>query len=831
MVLETLPEKFLLFNDLQTKNISVAVKIDGLDLLSNRPLYTYIRYGDPGIFYGMPGIVYGGMRPVAGVRDYLSLEGSSLSINQRLEPEQGRASVSMISLSFVDKDGYMTRAISPGVIIDEILNREVLIQVGYMECSYPEEYFTVFRGRVSSVESRTGMVVLQLSDPNLVRRQNVFFIAKTKLSGSIDGSVTTIPVINNADFPQQILGPGGGYDSAIKTYLWCEDEIIEYPATGFGSNQFTSCTRGARGTSAVPHGAGAEVSAAIQVEDHGIDMALKMMLSGWAGPYMSGIAIESIVRTGDPSLGDIAGAIILPEKIDADGDYGIRPGSYITISGSGIPANNTTVVVNDLLEMNLQPNRIIVTSGSLSVETSSPATLALRSQYDTYPEVCSVGMTPKEVDIEQHVNLKRTFLGSSQNSFRFFLTDQQPLKSFLEAQVYLPMAAYSLTRQGRLSAGYTKPPIADQRLQVLTEDNVIDPVNIRPQRGVNNRKFFNEIHWDYDKNDAGDFTSLSRDLDTNSQSNTIKISSVLPIKADGGRTDLGFDQIITRRNRFLLNRYKDAAILMDARVNFGLGIQIEAGDVVAVKDGGTLHIANFNTGERDIGTQLYEVIDRTISFGEGNVQLKLLSGLGANVDDRYATVSPSSKVSTGSTTTSIRIKDSYGALYPGNEKKKWTDYIGLNILVHDATWTQEAVVTLTGFDPGDSYKMLVSPALPWVPAADFIVDLDRYSTSTDEMDQQIAKLVHAFVSPSVSVVSGISQTQFTVGAGDASKFFIGSSVYIHNSNYSLLSVETKVSDVTGVTITVEDSLGFIPASGQKAELIGFADHGGSYRYV
>jgi hypothetical protein len=46
-----------------------------------------------------------------------------------------------------------------------------------------------------------------------------------------------------------------------------------------------------------------------------------------------------------------------------------------------------------------------------------------------------------------------------------------------------------------------------------------------------------------------------------------------------------------------------------------------------------------------------------------------------------------------------------------------------------------------------------------------------------------------------------------------------------------VSEEQKVSDVTGTTVTVEDSLGFTPSAGMKIDLVGFPDNPGAYRLI
>ena len=124
-------------------------------------------------------------------------------------------------------------------------------------------------------------------------------------------------------------------------------------------------------------------------------------------------------------------------------------------------------------------------------------------------------------------------------------------------------------------------------------------------------------------------------------------------------------------------------------------------------------------------------------------------------------------------------------------------------------------------------------ALPSSALPGLILDLDDYSESTDAYDQQAVKAVHAYQSPQVTITGGISQTKFTVGLSDVSKFSVGFPVVVHDYSYSAESPETTIAGVdTGTgTITTTDSLGFVPASGYFCSLLGFADGSASYRWV
>jgi hypothetical protein len=844
--LSDLPERFQLFNSQQTKQVTIVVEIDGVPgLLSSSPIVQPLVYGLAGADYGDPGLLYGGTVPLeiykgGDVRSLLTFEGSSLTLSQKLEPEQGRGSVSTLTLSFVDLNSYMTELCSPGIIVDEILGRNVKVWLGYKELAFPRDYHVVFRGKISALTSEPGRMTLQLSDPNLGRRQQIFFVGKTNLDGSITNTDTTINVVSNGDFHEHILGPDGAYDQAVRLFLKVSDELIEYgptyyrPTGTFGTNTFGNVLRGAEGTVAVAHAAGDEVTAYVILQDHAIDMALKLMLSGWDAPWVEDQALASIVFTGDPILGNQPEGYVLPVNTDANRDLGLVLGDYVTVTGATNPANNGTFTVIDFKDLGEESNRIIfLDNPSAVIEGTTSSVISIRSKYDTYPTSFGAKLTPPEVDIAGHEFLKETFLSADENEFRFDITSAQPAKTFIESEVYLPIACYSLTRQGRMSVGLTKPPIAQSELIFLNWNNIIDPKTIRPTRALNNRKFFNEIVWNFDYVD-GNPTTTQRTLDTESLSLT-GISSVLPISSRGSRTDLGVQPFIDRRTQFLLSRYKRGAVQISVKVTYEQAVAIEAGDVVAVEDNGQLQIANFDTGQRNLGTQLFEVVERTLDLKTGQGMLTLLAGVGASATDRFGTISPSSTIVAGSTTTELRIEDSYGDIFPGAEGQKWENYGGQRVIVHADDWSQEYERVLLGVDVSNPFLLRLDPSdpLPISPPAGWVVDIASYPLSPDPYQAQIYKSIHAFLSPSVEVVTGPSTTEFTVAPADIGLFSENRILLIHNEDYSILSPELRVTAVdTGLNkITVSASFGFTPAAGQLAELIGFADVGGAYRFI
>lgn len=830
-------------NTEQTKQIVIAVKVAGLDdVLVNTAVSTPLAYGG-GAIYGDAGVVYGGTTygqgpdSVAIFRQILSVEKSSMQIAQKLEPEQGRASVSTLSLAFIDKNQFMTQLISPGILIPDILGCAVEVFLGYQGLTYPDDYLRVFRGYVSNYSSQAGLVTLQLSDPNSRRRQQIFTNAKTTLSQPIaaTGDVSTINVVGTGDFYTPILGPNGTTDLGVEFFVQIDDEFFSY--TDAASASFTGSVRGQLGSAFEAHDGpsgsnlGADVTGYIQLTDHCIDMALKLMLSGWNGPYETNVPITAFGEV--PGVGFVENMIVLPPNVDAVMDYGLSAGDYITSTGATNGANDQTVTVVGFTNIGGQMNRGIRTSGTFVSEDASPAALAFRSQFDTYPVDAGMKLSPKDVDVAGHLAIKQTFLGSSDYSYRFLIGSANSSgKTFIESQIYLPYGLYSLTKRGLLAVGLTKPPVGGATLPVLTQDNVLNPESIVVTRGTNNRKFFNEIDVSYDLDTDGQ-TYGSNFFFINSDSLEIISAgtpTVLPIQSDGARSEFNAEDILTKQARLLLTRYGSGAVQITCKVNWGIGNLIEAGDIVAVQDFGGLQISNLLTGERGLGIQLFEVQDRKLDIATGNIQLQLISGVGGSPSDRYGVISPSSLISSA-TTTQITIEDSFGAVFPGAEGDKWTSYIGQRVIIHNEDYSVSEETTLFSQDPIDTYTFTLNPPLSSPPPSGYILDVPAYPTSVDPETNLIYKSTFAFWDPQVAVTSGTSNTQFDVSPSDASKFFEGSIIRVHNADFSVDSGDVSVDSVSGSTITTATSLEFTPSAGYLVDLIGFPDEGAAYRWI
>lgn len=840
-----------LFNDSSQKPLVYVLKIEGLPFVFGSGLVQQrVKYGDPGLVYGatyggLP-IVYGGLIPYGGLsggaedpnkqKPYLNLNKGGMTHSQKVEPWEGKASVSTIDFTLTDINEEVLQVVSPGVVLDDILLKRVEFFVGFETIGFPDDFIRLYRGIVSGIDYEPGLITIRTSDPNMLRRQKLFEKAKTTLTAGIDASTTTIPVVSTDGFYSKINAPGSLVPELYhQTAIKIDDEIMLLTVNPSGTN-FT-VSRGAYGTTATSHSIDTEVTAAFGFSDNALKLALKVMLSGWGGaPSVTDVPVARFVQTGDPDNPTVTYSMTF--TVDVRDEYGLNVGDYITVSGATNGNNNFTErpIVSFFDVAGLKNRGVVLDDDpyfgpALVSEAPTSAVAAFRSQFDVYPEECGLKMRMIDVDVERHLQIANEFLTDDVSTLSFVIDEEEDSgKEFIEKQLYVPIGAFSLTRAGRCSVVVTAPPLPLYSLLELNSDVVIDADKARLSRAVNNRKFYNQIDISYNYV-QGEFETFEKYIDSDSLER-IPFKEVLEIESRGMRTGLNASALIDRTVRRLFERYAFAAQTISFKVNWQLGAIVEAGDILLIQDNGELKFPDLNAGTRGLQPQLWEVLEKSTDLKTGVTTLTIINGVGANVTDRFGVIAPSSEIESGISTTQFRLKeDSFGAYYPGQEYRKWQNYLGLKVRVFAPDFSYEAETTLIGFDDSDQFLVNVDPPLSFTPAANDILELAQYSTSSDQNDQAAAKVIHAYLSPVVDVVSGASSTQFNVGISDVSKFWVGGLVVVHDADYTVTSDEVAVTNIAGTTITVGTALGFTPSAGQKVTFIGFsADETQTFRW-
>lgn len=619
--------------------------------------------------------------------------------------------------------------------------------------------------------------------------------------------------------PTGFLAPADG--GTLRPYAQIDDELIEY--TGIAVSDLTGAIRG-QGLNGIAqfHGIESNVDQVVRLFGNGIDLALKLMLSRGPEFYAENLEIESIVSlTGNPDQPNT----IFFLGIDVEVDYGVAIGDSADITGSLVPANNVTA--SRVLDVGRVDNgTFVVLSDTLFPESASPAVVSFKSQYNVLP--IGMAMKPNEVDVAEHQFVRDTFLPTfTLDIYTKEITDG---KGFLEKEIYLPMTCFSVPRKGRSSIVYTVGPLPTYEVVTLDTQSIENPSALKTSRSLN-ENFYNSVRFDYEFDPVTNGFTKSREIDAEESTVNDAEKKQFVVQSKGLRVDSDANALIDRAARRFNRRYQNGAVaIKGAKVIFSKGFQLEIGDVVAV-DFASLQLSDFESGNRQGALKLMDIQNKVLDYKTGDVTLDLLDTI-FGTGDRYGLISPASYTDTGSTTTKLLLKKSFATRDFQTESLKWQGYEGQSVIVHSDDYTFGPYeTTIVGFDTNTPQGMTVSPALPVAPGEDWIIEAITYPNSVDPNFQAFWKQRHAFFSPQVAVVAGVSTTRFTVAPGDVTKFFVGSAVRVHNYDFTVDSGDRTVVDIIGNDIIVNLSLGFTPTSTNFVDLIGFPDQTQAYRIV
>ncbi len=825
MSLELTAKATLLKNQTNVEQ-QLIVEIDGIPFIYGAVTVTKLAaYGDT-IFFGDSGLVFGGITEEESGRSYITLDGTTRSINQQLEIEKGGiGSVQKFNVVFVDKNQEVTKAFSPGTHVSDILGRDANVFIGFQGGAHPEDSVRIFNGVVTAQEARPGSWKLSIDHPQFLQRQTIFQQVNTKLDGAVNDSVTSMVLeeTGNLIVPQD----------AVRTYIKIDDEIIEYTTVDTNTNTLSGMTRARFGTIAASHDDEAEAVSFYRLQGDPIDLALKIMLSDDGNnAYKTDVSAPRFVQVDNTQ--QITNGILVQDR-NFQANQGLELGDLISISGDPNPANNFTDAAIAAFVLIPDGTVIVVSGPSLVPSIDSPALMSLKSQWNTLPSGAGCEMKPTQVDVSQHNTMKELF--PSLPPYDFYLKESiDSAKEFLTSKIYFPAGFYQSPRKGRASVAATIPPLVLDTLVELTDKNVKKAGKNSIKRQLT-KEFYNSVTYKFNV-DAVEDKFLAGTVEFSQRSlNRIKTGNKpLVIEAEGFRDDTNTRNYIKAQARRFSDRYQFAAESISVETNYKTGFPIEVSDVVLFGND-KLQIPDINEASRDFKPRLMEVKNKKMDI-RGTVVLELLD-TGFGLDGRFGTISPNSFIGSGATTTMIPLKASFATDDLELERNKWTNFLGEEIRVRSVDFTFQETVRLVQFDPSSLSKIVVDPALSVAPSEDYIIDLPDYPDSADPDDNRKMKNIHNFFTPQVEIVSGISTTEFTVNASDLSKFLVDAYVIVHNDDYSDISTVGTVDEDLQVSaidsglnkITLNGSMGFTPAAGYKVDLIGFKDGGLPYRLI
>lgn len=890
-------------------------------------VYEPIRIGDPGLLIGDDWNI-GGQTLVSEeeVAPLISLAqgGSTTSkIQQQLAPDRSQVtSATSLVVSLLDSHENISRLISPGFTLQDILGAKVKVLIGFQETNYPDDYVTIFRGLIQGVGSKPGLINFTLSSTDFKAKATIFAERESFLFGGNSNS-PAIPADDPAFFtrlgrtifltdddpgdapdplqepvqevlqvisrkldpwPVSVFGPDGNYDVvesglySLEFFCHIDDEFFRYfqfyganavyvldlnlyleyflggynEINGVGVVSDIEYSEAAAGyplgkmihgvkdplTGLYPsHDQGAKAKLVCRLNGHPLELALKMLLSGWGGPFVEDVEVTSFVEISPGN--DIPNCIFF-EGVDLEDEYGITPGDYLETSGASNGANNVSQKrISDIVKNELG-SYIIVDGVSFVVELSSSAVISFRSQYDVWPAGYGMKLSPAEVDVREHQRLHQTFFAGSDYDISLIVEDEiTDAKDFINKMLYLPINCFGIPRKGRASVGLTSPLNNFQQI-ILNADNVMNADSLSLERTIT-KNFFNKVRafYNYDPN-TGEFDSSHEKLGDTTERIPVGIKQN-DVNMPGYTTDqiLAVENLVTK----ILNQYQQGAeFLNGVKVLLKAGLTLEIGDSVLV-DFKSLKMTDINTGNRSGFTRVMDVLNKTTDIRNGIVEVDLIAN-SISGTDQYGMIGPSSFIDSGASTTRLPLKHSFSTKDFELETSKWKEFVGVQVEIRNENRSFSHLRTIESIDIGTADEALVlSSALPGTPSEDYIVEMAPYPSTPDTTDEFAGTWPYARLSPALDIVGGVGEDTAQISPSDYTAFEaqlghfvsgLGARVRIHNEDYSEDSGEVFVKKMLGTdSFLLDREVGFTIGATHKLEILtnSFSDLRSAYRWV
>jgi len=703
------------------KEPSIVAVFDGItEVFGSVSILAPVLIGDAGLLIG--GFNIGDTRAVDNQVTSITFESTGAGstgtkINYNLNPDLGVAeSITSLRLALVDTASNQILTLLSN---NEFLGRKVriLLSPDAADTTYPDDYITIFRGIVDDISLPPGAVVFNISHPDQKKRQSIFTSSEIEAGEAIDISETTITLNDTSDLIDRITGPDGTKDDDYSTYIKVNDEVIQY--TGISGNDLTGCVRGSLGTTAATHDLEDSVKSFYRLNGNAVELALKVMLSGWGGPFVEDVDVGNFNFL---DAGTTVTNSMFFDGVNVEEVYGLTAGDYITTTGASDGANNVTDKVIESVTVTSLGSYIVITGVTFVDEFGTSGVVDFRSRYDTLGD--GLGMSPDEVDVAEHTRLQTLFLSGF--SHDIYLKDSVDNgRDFISNELYKPIACYAVPRQARSSISYTIGPLPTQSIKTLSTDNVLNANKLTTKRSLG-RNFYNTIIYKYEE-DAGFDIFKKGFLTTNATSKTqIPVGTrALTIISKGLRAANTVTSSATR----LLQRYAFGANYINGiQVDFRTGFNLEVSDLILL-DGASLLINDASTGLDTSPLKFYEIVSKDFNFRTGQVTLGIVD-TNYSAAARYALISPASHVNAGISGTSFTIKESYASEHGASEFKKWEDYGEIYVRVRNETYGTSATAQIDGFS-GNTVTLKTS--LGFTPSADMIMELSDYSQADENI--------------------------------------------------------------------------------------------------
>ena len=807
-------ETFRNLADQIDKEPILVLKIKGSQYLyGSAPIAETARWDDPRINWdNTDGVTWDGEIERDDSKPYIMLNKSQTTkqlTQQLLVDKGGSGSVATMAIELVDYNGEVARDLSFDQIGDP-LGSEAEIFLGFVGCRFPQDYISIIKGYVDDLTYNAGSITVSVAlATNLIRNAS-FEAYQSSLSTAIDSVQTDIPVNSVEPYLET--------QDALTSYIQIEDEIME--VTAKNANSLT-VLRSRLGTLPAPHDFDSEVLSIYRLRGKPIDLILKLLHSKAGNPFTTtDHNISALERVSTTLVIDNA---IVVDNIDIQAQLGLVENDLINLVGT--PSDDGIYTAKGFGKTDTGRSYII-TNESISGEfTGLNISLQVKSKYNLLPDGSRLNID--YIDTEQFEDVQNLF-SASFIDYDFLLKETlEDTRDFIIKEICKPQGLYLIPRKAKTSCKYTAPPFSINPTPVLNTSNLDKLTRLQSKRSTH-KYLLNSVIFRYNPGTLDD-KFLDKFIKLNADSFTrIPVGrkrQTIDAKGFGRSSEVlqTVDRVATR----ILNRYKfGARYIKNVKTLFSTGVTLEIGDIVFF-GGSDTQLVNLQTGDRDLPPAQYEIINKKL--GLDSVQLELLE-TGFGIDGIFATYSPASPITAGSSTSRLLLGDLWASDQYFQERDKWDRWKGLKIRVRSDDYTYDELSTFTGLDPVTNNGLILDPPLSANPLAGYYVELAKYTDYTAEEIAEIAKLTHTFTMPSDLITGVTDDKTFTVDIAEIGKYEVGMQINVHAEDYTLDSELRIIDDITGNTITLDSDLDISPVIGNRLEVYAYAEAKG-YRIL
>lgn len=273
--------------------------------------------------------------------------------------------------------------------------------------------------------------------------------------------------------------------------------------------------------------------------------------------------------------------------------------------------------------------------------------------YDTFAEGNSLGIDADYIDVAAIEAVRDNWIPGSSALLSFTINDRERAKDWLEREIFKPFNLYPvIDGQGRFLVKPFKPPLPTAGSEIVINEDVIIGI---PQWDMNLGSVVNEVEWHFAWNSTTEqYDTINYYIDSDSLTNRGPGKKSLVVKSKGLASETA---LVDRSKKRIFRRFANPPLKISVTCFFSKWTA-EAGDIVSLTHS---RLPDLETSTRGVTNKLMEVVNRSIDWMRGRVNLELLdTGFQSGY---YSVISPAMTITSVSDRTNFYVSTTDAAKY------------------------------------------------------------------------------------------------------------------------------------------------------------------------